>query len=135
MTLDLSKLSPMPWTWEEHPRAAYKHYEGKLGKFVDHRGLAVCSFGNSESDYQQCGAEPSKDNIEFITLATKAFDIMMRRGWGCSHGPRGWWVNCPMEVCLKFGVNFKMEPFPDPFTALVEAEKWYVEHVENVEKQ
>ena len=112
MTLDLSKLSPAPWV-----NCGHELFFGRQRQGTRHQQIL------KEAD------------AEFCALARNAFDIMMRRGWGCSHGPRGWWVNCPMEVCLKFGVNFKMEPFPDPFTALVEAEKWYVEHVENVEKQ
>jgi hypothetical protein len=63
--------------------------------------------------------------------AELAFDVMIRRRWGVTYPPgarKGWIVNGP-DVPEQF---WKPNPenWPDPFTALVEADKWMKENVE-----
>ncbi len=61
--------------------------------------------------------------VEFQVLARAAFDVMMRRGWSPERMGDTWIVNdedgrafCyPSEVMIRW---------PDPFTALVEADRW-----------
>jgi hypothetical protein len=73
---------------------------------------------------------------QLISLARKAFDVMMRRGWSpClaeENGPLDEWTlfdsgGCPVISCPGFTVP---KLWPDPFTALVEADKWFKENVE-----
>ncbi len=68
----------------------------------------------------------------FNELATLAFDVMMRRSWE----PEVWLA----ETGQPWGVDSAVESlppelyamrWPDPFTALVEADAWYVANVEN----
>jgi hypothetical protein len=76
---------------------------------------------------------------EFVEFAAKAFDVMMRRGWSAiSPGPLDdgeWWIG-NIDIVgrgVKQGVNgplLGMQKWHDPFTALVEADKWYRENVE-----
>ena len=88
--------------------------------------------------------EIEEANAQFICLARNAFDVMMRRGWSvrpncdCFGKPLpGWkvekieadgytsnWVNCELAF-----------HHPDPFTALVEADKWYRKNVEREPKE
>jgi len=70
----------------------------------------------------------------FAALACNAFGVMMRRKWHVEPNDDGtawrvwsgdgvWWYS-----------RGEMPPqieWPDPFTALVEADKWYVENVES----
>lgn len=84
--------------------------------------------------------QAEKEAAAFYALARNAFDVLMRRRWlvecitppcdGFPDGP-GWTASFhgmymdPNECMLPGG-------FPDPFTALVEADKWYRENVEAV---
>jgi hypothetical protein len=60
-------------------------------------------------------------DVAFLELARAALGVMTRRGWGVmrSYKP-GHWIavdGCGRAVC---------EPsHPDPFTALIEADKWF----------
>ena len=70
----------------------------------------------------------SQDDAEFIALARNAFDVMMRRGWWASFDgglhPEKWSVHGKGSGFLR---DQKMHD--DPFTALVEADKWYKENI------
>ena len=104
MSLDLSKLTPAPW------EVAYD--------------------GHVRDAFNDAVAECVKDgDAEFIALARAAFDVMMRRKWMAMcdvEAVGGWWVEgargkpVAMPRCC-----------PDPFTALVEADAWYTQHVES----
>ena len=66
---------------------------------------------------------------QFVVMARKAFDVMMRRHWGVRLGRESWIVLGADDAWLwheKHGY-FKGA---DPFTALVEADEWYRENVE-----
>ena len=71
------------------------------------------------------------DFAEFVAIARAAFDVMMRRKWEpqawLEGGQSSWGVDSsekemPYDLCDM--------RWPDPFTALVEADKWYKENVE-----
>ncbi len=119
--MDLSKLTPAPW--ETGPDT---EYDDGITKLIYASGYHVAG-----------GADPA--NAEFIALARNAFDVMMRRGWWAEwrslggirnhgfNGPIGW-IACKRGNDRIMNVRNEMEN--DPLTALVEADKWYCEHVE-----
>lgn len=84
------------------------------------------------------GPAQSVDDKEFAALARNAFDVMMRRGWTVKklypdksewgiETRKGWWF----ENASQNGESMNsLCWYPDPFTALVEADKWYVANVE-----
>ncbi len=68
---------------------------------------------------------------EGIVLARDAYKVMMRRGWGICRLPDGWGVLAPEKpVFPENRTIWGLWVGPDPFTALVEADKWYRENVE-----
>lgn len=116
--MDLSKLSPAPWRtnhWTED----------------DFHRLRHSQLGGTD--------------LEFIALARNAFDVMMRRGWWPI--PRlnggGWYLSvmsgtmtgpfCQDNRPEEFKALLRDAYWPDPFTALVEADRWYTENVEGKE--
>ena len=117
MTFDPSKLTPGPWEC----RACPTH--------IDDGELATCFAMRSES-----GAKIilKKDNLSFICLARRAFDVMMRRKWEAevwlAEGQNSWAVDSAVE---KLPDELEKTRWLDPFTALVAADKWYRENVEN----
>lgn len=64
---------------------------------------------------------------EFYELARNAFDVMMRRRWWFVPCKNGWKVRFPER-----DYTFEEQVFADPFTALVEADCWYVANVERI---
>ena len=120
--LDLTKLSPAPWHAEQqHDQAEVWGGEG----------------GFSQLMY---GALERMTDLEFVVLARNAFDIQMRRR------KEGWCVGTDMDGRFRL-MGFMLlesmqqnEPwmkwirthsFDNPLTCWIEAEKWYVENVEN----
>lgn len=70
-----------------------------------------------------------EDDAKFIDLARNAFDVMMRRGWSAQCVDKNFWYvcdDCGDDVVLEESSHH----WEDPFTALVEADKWYREHGE-----
>lgn len=82
--------------------------------------------------YDEGGHGP--EDATFIALARNAFDVMLRRGWWASKDSP--WVdpdNPWIVEGLEFLFDYRDAPqrcWPDPFTALVEADQWYKENVE-----
>ncbi len=88
--------------------------------------------------------EEASADAELHTLARNAFDVMMRRGWTAERfsllgGGFSWRI--PMvqanDMIRQHGADaaeFKsfaiLAKWPDPFTALVEADRWYATNVE-----
>ncbi len=71
------------------------------------------------------------DDAEFYVLARNAFDVMMRRGWFvvpnyCNRPGTFWRV----KTGLAGDLEIEWREWPDPFTALVEADAWYKANVE-----
>lgn len=127
--MDLSKLSPAPW-WAVHTETAYPDVET----------------GPTDDPSERFSVIERMDGADFafIALARNAFDVMLQRGWSPERfsllgGGFAWRI--PMgqanEMIREHGVNaacFKnyaaLTKWPDPFTALVEADRWYAEHIE-----
>ena len=125
--MDLSKLTPAPWIVDVPGCVCHRFKEGGA------RTIAIP--GNGYNPWPQDVAD-----AEFIALARNAFDVIMRRGWWAIKDIHDtFFVKGP---CEKSTLSHLMTPhpkddwgnpsrFPDPFTALVEADKWYRENVEN----
>jgi hypothetical protein len=125
MRIDLEKLTPAPWVWED----------GNTDP--NHQGLL---FGPDQKVILNATYDGDlamkKDDADFVVLARLAFDVMMRRGWhvepsavlvgGC---PNGWKAR---KFAGDFCEDIDSSWHPDPFTALVEADKWHRENVEAV---
>ncbi len=70
-----------------------------------------------------CYEADRNENQKFIVLAKKAFDVMQKRGWGVLKMNDGTWGLSGIAVG---GLSW-----PDPFTAIVEADKWYKANIES----
>ena len=117
MSIDLNKLTPAPWTPHRYMQPA----SGNRYALLDPSCQSYCD---------------SKTDMEFAALARNAFDVMMRRGWmprryrDGTFGVQNEFGDWPIELT---GWKPKHQ-FSDPFTALVEADCWYTEHVEKVKE-
>jgi hypothetical protein len=88
--------------------------------------VARCDFDGDFSHLE------SVHNAAFIVLARNAFDVMMRRGWVLDRREvEGKWSEWYVLDVPGFDgvspVSAEFGPWPDPFTALVEADKLYRE--------
>ncbi len=128
--MNIEELSQAPWIpWHKPETGSTQDYHGIAGLPMLARDHAI-TFREADA--------------EFIALARNAFDVMMRRGW---HTERystlggGFMWRIPMslanDMIRQHGANaaqFKqfasLAKWLDPFTALVEADKWYKENVE-----
>jgi hypothetical protein len=119
-TTMLDELALAPWHVEDH--ADSDHFPGLVRVYMKRSG--------DDPSPWVADVGLSRSNAEFIALARNAFDVMMRRGWGVTtdryvdlwdaiHGDTGGIV---MEGSER--------GFPDPFTALVEADAWYKANIE-----
>jgi hypothetical protein len=110
MSIDLTKLTPTPWTLRDEGDGEYYVADstGKvvpgLGKIFGHVAIAVA---------------------ERIVLSANAFDVMMRRGWEVRFDERHKLWSVHGEYFLNIG-----HVSHDPFSALVESDKWYKENVD-----
>lgn len=65
-------------------------------------------------------------DLSLIKLARNAFDVMMRRRWSVFCASNGRWaVTWPEANSLHRFCNATGNSYPDPFTAVVEANEWY----------
>lgn len=130
--MNLEKLSPAPWLWTAFDPGDGAH----TGGLVDGNGKSILSPTN-EGDLAI-----RSDDAAFIKLARDAFDVMERRHVYPMRVQKGWSVWCTTphgwSACM-FGVTLSdlrykpatwPGPWADPFTALIEADKWYTENVE-----
>lgn len=132
--MDLSKLTPAPWFDNDGYRVHAPTAD------VDKRSGDVLFEGKHL-------AATGTDSA-FVALARNAFDVMMRRGWYAApiyqQGEVIGWNVLNAHGALagrdhhrSCATTFMLEGWPfsglwsDPFTALVEADKWYTEHVES----
>lgn len=114
MTFDASKISPAPW---ETCCGGWRVVSG------DSREChVVCDVGTNKASRNPRNAA----NAEFMAIARNAFDIMMRRQWWVVPHGRFWRVRGDDSRDL----DMENDNYPDPFTALIEADKWYRENVE-----
>jgi hypothetical protein len=110
--MNLERLSPAPW------------------RVSDAHGLCVVRddpIGDVVADLSVGQWVGNRADAEFIALARNAFDVMMRRRWHQEPLSNGKWL-----VCENRNGDWCDGPTcDDPFTALVEADRWYRENVEN----
>jgi hypothetical protein len=93
--------------------------------------------GSSVVGYIRCNgreiasiiSDGTDEDGERIALALRALEVMTRRSWGVSKSERGWQVNNILglsDECPEFVERFWCEmEYDNPFTAVVEADKWY----------
>ncbi len=127
MSIDLSNLPPAPWfvgSLPYHVKALCdKEGEPPVGESEAFR------LANTWSGHAAPRMEIAKTVAAFAVLARNAFDIMLRRGWGVERVWNNdlrvyrWYIVADAPRALREG-------FADPFTALVEADRWYAENVE-----
>ena len=112
--LDLSKLTPAPWVAWHKPTETMADEDFHLVA-----GLPILPRDHSFSFLEM--------DAEFIALARNAFDVMMRRGWAAVEVGGHWQVRDRngWDLPLSFYVTEHKGRFPDPFTALVEADAWF----------
>lgn len=123
MSIDLSKLTPAPWT-------TYSDSDPRFGPCRicnEEKGLIVLE-ANAHID-GWLAVNP--DDFAFIALARNAFDVMMRRAWSPEGCLDEWSVTEP-DIHTPTGTISSSKPiggkyWPDPFTALVEADRWMSE--------
>ena len=116
--MDVSKLTPAPWEAEE-----FDSDYGSGALYAKPHGRFIGVMGENYTD------------AEFIALARNAFDVMMRRGWRVGKKPgcvdafvvESWQQ---VEGKILWSPVWPGHVSSDPFTALVEADKWYKENVE-----
>jgi hypothetical protein len=117
MSVDLTKLAAAPWIVHQ-----CSHDDADPGE-------CFVKFTDPRDDLSTDSTMMDRDHCEFIALARNAFDVMMRRGWSVQRyvgsGPENgmWFVDMKERAVW-------LPCWPDPFTALVEADKSYTEHVE-----
>jgi hypothetical protein len=129
--MNLEKLTPAPWFY-----TGMDLTDDKGKEFTE-----VFVVGGDDVWIARMRQKEPEDDAEFIALARNAFDVMMRRGWTLYMDGGGYWIACESqskdgvyhgpiirgpigEVCWYTGLR------PDPFTALVEADRWHVANVE-----
>lgn len=110
--MDAEKLTPAPWWFVPGANCL--------------RAMAVLRDGVG-------GPFGNAADGEFCAMARTAFDVMMRRGWTAEKTPAGWmvdlWGSCGLLMSGTSAQAMTIEG-NDPFTALVEADKWYTANVE-----
>ena len=142
MSIDLTKLTPAPWVYDERTGIA-SVFAGTPPDCLLSHNLPRCIASKSAS-WSPIGTggliagwtwnEADLADMEFIALARNAFDVMMRRSW--TYG-----IDRNERIYIWDARGYDVEGLPDrewgsnPFTALVEAEKWYREHIDNSQER
>lgn len=114
--MDLTKLTPAPWE--------VSGVEGMTTKYV-----------HSDQSPGVVAIDLCPTDAAFVALARNAFDAMMRRGWGVfpSQTEPGWGIvlpHLPQYAPRDKYRWIRAKRWPDPFTALVEADRWYSANME-----
>ena len=123
--MDLSKVTPAPWYDD-----GYRIY-GPTDDPDKRSGGVIMEYKYSD--------HAMDDDGEFCALARNALDVMMRRGWHAMKCLQSddWFVQDAFqsEIVLEFSTRrdemIRACYAKDPFTALVQADKWYAENIEN----
>jgi hypothetical protein len=103
----MENLTPAPWTCEYFE--VHDQYDVSSGPV------------NDASERFSILETLKKSDAEFIALARDAFDVMIKRGWNPIKLPQGEWVVREMNNSQH---SRGSEGWSDPFTALVEADKY-----------
>ena len=122
-TMDLSKLSPAPWTCIT------------LNETTDPYPDVVEGPPDDPSQQYSIIDRLERADFEFVALARNALDVMMRRKWHAEFFGGAWHVYDSRNYDsrnyrIPFYESDKCSPCDDPFTALVEADRWYKENIE-----
>ncbi|HYE77641.1 MAG TPA: hypothetical protein VEI97_06620 [bacterium] len=112
--MDLSKLSPTPWV---------VLYPGHSIVLEQAGGVHVAWF--QTDDGPSLNRAEHEANANFCALARNAFEVMMRRQWNPIPQVDKTWGIQNYETTYPKGLGGM--GWPDPFTALVEADKYYRE--------
>ncbi len=119
--IDIAKLSPEPWaSWVIEGTPSTGETRGRV---IGPKYICV----------DKCEYMDTTD-AESIALGHNALLVMLRRGWGLSQDDGRWW---PTGECLEHvmrdavGRPEELPDWPDPFTALVAADQWYIANVES----
>jgi hypothetical protein len=132
-------LNPAPWVFSENDS------EGNVFPVIY---SASCEPGQNLVATLSCSGHLSgnlkcnRADGEFIALARNAFDVMMRRRWYAAYEDgagdpcfSGWYAVEEHGVAIDMSPVKGTKEYPikkDPFTALVEADKWYRGNVEKL---
>lgn len=122
--MDISKISPAPWRYDIYSN------DIQIGDGTETVSKIVVN-GKHDSVYSD-EETMSVCDAEFIALARSAFDVMMRRGWNPYRISGRWHINSGNDGCCmgRFEEWLRDMSWDDPFTALVEADKWFKENVD-----
>ena len=127
--MNLTQIREAPWFVTSH-----KLSEDSPTEFFD----VVTGPVDDPSEQYSVIDNPTKDEAELIAKARNALDVMLRLGWSPSFDPytKLWTVFSRKD---RFGVSEEIGAeeglhYTDPFTALVEVEKWYKENIDPKEK-
>jgi hypothetical protein len=111
--MDLEKLTPAPWRVRQSESSS---------KWI---------LADANDEY--IATFEIKEAAEQCALANNAFDVMMRRQW-CAYpywtpSKKRLWKVC-FAGCDTVLLNKMPKLNDDPFTAIVEADRWYRENIE-----
>jgi hypothetical protein len=125
MSVDLSKLSPAPWS------CTGGRYIGIVA-VVDGKRSQI---GRSEECADRLSDEVVVTNGTFIALARNAFDVQLRRGWTARRISNGRWLvqddcNTPLQQEQSKPGRLDWFEANDPFSALTTADEWYRTNME-----
>ncbi len=128
MSIDLTKLTPAPWMRVPFG-GQWKDEDGCIGVGHPLTNSGIC---DCENYWEQIvgGWCAKRTNIEFIALARNAFDVMMMRNWHAEFVDGRWLAIDDDGHAVHYG-NSYFPPGNDPFTVIVDSDKWYREQVEN----
>lgn len=138
--MNIEKLTPAPWRSE---RRFSNGCETVPRIHCDRSKDRECGWVADLVGAPYLGYESTLANAEFIALARNAFDVMMRRGWWPIRNTdgKGWRIAWDARDCTNglvkawpwWDYEKQMDTpatWPDPFTALTDADKWYRKNVE-----
>ena len=102
--IDLTKLTPAPW------------------EVVKDQGSQTIFIPRPNGFPMLLEEDNDPVPLEFAALARNAFDVMMRRKWEAE------WLLVGVDSALEIlPEQLQKMRWPDPFTALVEADRWMTE--------
>lgn len=118
--MDMNKLSPAPW---HTGGTTYTPSGPKMNVWT--KALP----GMQSGDVVAWNMKP--EDAAFTELARNAFEVMMRREWTAEKWDEaGNWI--VVDARHLWVTRNPPQIHTDPFTALVEADKWYAANVEGV---
>ena len=107
----------------------YKEDEGKMSD--SGKQIGDCQHGKNPAWCVECLRQAVEERIadeKFVVRARQAFGIMMHRGWHAVRRNTGdWKIGEFLARDSEFLAWTRKHFFIDPFTCLIEADKWMVE--------